>query len=706
MVEHRNVIALLNGFETAAGPDRDGTGLTICPYVFDVSVWELFINLCYGNTLHILNNEPAPDPEFLSRYIIEHRITTAYLPPTILPDIADGLASSDSAIALRRMLVGVLPIRQEILQLFLNCIPGLRIINGYGPTETTICASFFSFREASSPHANTPIGRPVSNYAIYIVDDRRNLAPVGVPGELCIAGAGVARGYWNNRELTMEKFIKNPFPGNKGPDLYCTGDIAKWLPDGNIEYMGRRDEQVKIRGYRIELEEIMRVAQQSGLVRQCVVVARADASGNKGLVGYAVTEVGFDREGLVNYLRQRLPEYMVPKLWVEVASVPLTRSGKVDKNALPQVDAGEISGSAYEAPRNELESVLVEIWQELLGGRQPGIHDNFFSLGGHSLLVIPLVKRIRKLQYPFQFKDVFKYQTIAELSEYLKGLPTEVAGPRNPYVQILNDSPNTGSPLFVIPGSPGFIDSYDDLARCFGNTCRVYGVQLVGLREEDIPLYGLIETAQFAGKCIQQVQPEGPYRLIGHSLGALLAFEIVQYLENGGQTVESLVMLDASIDVYNVFRAKAGKTTDEALIESVSFFLKNYDLITEPYPAWIKEMEAGVASAAVPNKPAVIMKFLQSRLGDGANKALYLRVAYNTIIHSLMDYIPEGKVHSELLLVKSMEENWAGYDEYLGWKSHADSIQVIVSPGTHTSLIRNKNARVLARKIKECLSIC
>jgi len=421
-------------------------------------------------------------------------------------------------------------------------------------------------------------------------------------------------------------------------------------------------------------------------------------------VGYVVSDGGFNREELINYLRARLPEYMVPVVWGVLDSLPLTVNGKVDKKSLPEVDAVE-GGSEYEAPRNELETVLAEIWQELLGVERIGVRDNFFALGGDSLLLVSLVMQIRKLQFPLQFKDVLKYQTITELSAYLKGLPAEVTGPRNPYVQILNDGPDTGSPLFVIPGSPGFTDSYDELARCFGNTCRVYGIQLVGLREEDIPLYGLIETAQFAGKCIQQVQPEGPYRLIGHSLGAILAFEIVKYLENGGQTVKSLVMLDASIDVYSVFRAKAGKTADEALIESVCFFLKNYDLITEPYPAWIYEMESGVASAAVPDKPGFIMKFLQSRILDGANKALYLRVAYNTIIHSLMDYSPAGKVHSELLLVRSEEKNWAGYDEYLGWKGHADNIQVIASPGTHRSMIRDKNARVLAQKIKESITI-
>jgi amino acid adenylation domain-containing protein/FkbM family methyltransferase len=243
------------------------------------------------------------------------------------------------------------------------------------------------------------------------------LCPKGIAGELCIGGAQVAEGYLNRPELTAEKFISDPFSKEKGARLYKTGDLARWLPDGNLEYLGRIDEQVKIRGYRVELGEIESVLQQSGLVSQAVVIAKEDKTGNKQLAGYVVAEAGFDKAAVISWLKARLPEYMVPALWVELEKLPLSPNGKVDRKALPEVDGTEQSSHEYVAPRNETEQKLAEIWQELLGVEKVGIHDNFFELGGHSILAMQTISAVRrKLKLEVSIKDLFVHPTIKDLS--------------------------------------------------------------------------------------------------------------------------------------------------------------------------------------------------------------------------------------------------------------------------------------------------
>ncbi|MDO6431640.1 amino acid adenylation domain-containing protein [Flavitalea sp. BT771] len=418
MVEHRNAVSLLSAFQQTAGMD-DGPGTSVCPYVFDVSVWEIFTCLCYGNTLHLLDEELIYEPASLARYLIDHRIGTAYIPPVILPEVISCLEAVADPIPLARLLVGVMPIRQGILQRFMDRIPWLRIINGYGPTETTICATFYPFRRTADPDSNTPIGKPVPNNKIYILDARQHPVPIGVAGEIYITGAGVGRGYWDHRSMTEERFLRNIFPGSGYPYLYRTGDLGKWLPDGNIVYLRRIDHQVKIRGYRVELGEIESMIDQSALVRQCVVTVRSDNAMNQQLIGYFTADDTLDTELLRDYLLRHLPEYMVPGVWIQLESLPVTRSGKIDRGALPEPFAGK-SAAAFVAPRNEMESELVLMWQELLELDQVGITDDFLSLGGHSLLAIKFVAQAEeKFKVRIQLKMIFDLSTIMGLAEYI-----------------------------------------------------------------------------------------------------------------------------------------------------------------------------------------------------------------------------------------------------------------------------------------------
>jgi acyl carrier protein len=264
------------------------------------------------------------------------------------------------------------------------------------------------------------IGTPISNTQIYIVNTGMQLVPLGVTGEICIGGAGLARGYFNRPGLTAEKFIADPFSKEEGARLYKTGDLGRWLADGNIEYLGRIDNQVKIRGYRIELGEIENVLQQTEGVKQAVVMAKADGNNSKKLVGYIIADGLFNKEAIIANLSQKLPAYMVPGVWIQMESLPLTPNGKIDRKALPDPDISELLSNQYVAPRNEVEGKLEAIWQELLGVEKVGIHDNFFELGGHSLLAMKMVSYIeRNLLLSIPINVLFQFTTISELSKYI-----------------------------------------------------------------------------------------------------------------------------------------------------------------------------------------------------------------------------------------------------------------------------------------------
>jgi acyl-coenzyme A synthetase/AMP-(fatty) acid ligase/acyl carrier protein len=294
------------------------------------------------------------------------------------------------------------------------------VFNHYGPTEATIGKTIHKV-DLNYNYDSVPIGKPFSNTRLYLLDRFNHMVPVGVVGELYIAGDGLARGYLNNSTLTDSVFVADVFDPTKTGKMYKTGDYARWLPDGNIEYLGRVDEQVKIRGHRIETGEIESELDQSGFVKQSLVLAAADHKGYKRLIGYVVPAEQFDKEQLQVYLRSRLPEYMVPAIWVELNEMPLNANGKIDKKALPLPLSSDGLGENYTAPSNETEERLCAIWQDLLGVEKVGTKDNFFELGGHSLLVIRLLSVVkREFKQEISITTFFELLTIEELSRFIR----------------------------------------------------------------------------------------------------------------------------------------------------------------------------------------------------------------------------------------------------------------------------------------------
>ncbi len=399
----------------------DDKCLTLANISFDASVIEIFTPLTFGATLILFNNEMMLDIHKLARTIIDKEITFVFIPPTILKEVYKLL--NKEKVKLNKLMVGIEPIMDYTLEDYKTLNPDMQILNAYGPTEATICATFYKYGKTTPMGRNVPIGTPLNNTQIYILDQYSNLVPKGVVGELCISGDCLAKGYLNRKGLTEEKFVDNPFAS--GQKMYKTGDLARWLPDGNIEFRGRVDYQVKIRGYRIEPGEIQIQLLKHEIIKEAIVIDREDKDGTKYLCAY-YTEVGGQKSevGISEiraYLKERLPEYMIPSYFVFLDKMPVNANGKIDRKALPEPEGNIAVGTEYIAPRNETEEKLVEIWKEVLGINKIGINDNFFELGGHSLKATVLLSKMHKIfNVEVPLSQVFMSPTIKELAGYIK----------------------------------------------------------------------------------------------------------------------------------------------------------------------------------------------------------------------------------------------------------------------------------------------
>ncbi len=430
MVEHRGVCNLALAQIGAFGVEADSRVLQFASISFDACVSEVMMALCRGAALHVVGKKSALMGEALARVLEERRITHVTLPPAVLPGLGEAGQLSG---------VGTLICAGEALprELARRWSAGRRLLNAYGPTEATVCASVHHCHEQEQ--GEPPIGRPIANTKIYILDAQRRPVPIGVAGEIYIGGVGVARGYLNRPELTAQRFEADPFSTDRQARVYRTGDLGRYRTDGNIEFLGRNDDQVKVRGYRIELGEIESQLRAHAGVREAVVVAREEEGGGKRLVGYYVPEGGEEpeteslreslKESLREHLKGRLPEYMVPAALVRLEALPLTVNGKLDRRALPAPEGEAYVHGEFEEPRGEVEIALAEIWQQLLKVERVGREDNFFKLGGHSLLAVTLIERMRQRGLIADVRALFSTPRLWELAEEVSRADAAVTVP-------------------------------------------------------------------------------------------------------------------------------------------------------------------------------------------------------------------------------------------------------------------------------------
>jgi len=396
-------------------------------FSFDVSVWEFFWPLITGARLVLARPGGHQDPNYLADLIKDQQITTVHFVPSMLQVFLDEEVF-ERCQSLKRVMCSGEALTPRLTERFFDSL-STELHNLYGPTEAAVEVTYW----ACSPDGQdrtVPLGRPIGNVEIYVLGAGMEPVPVGVLGELHIGGIAVARGYFNRPGLTAEKFIPNPFSDQPGARLYKTGDVARFLPDGNVEFVGRADQQIKIRGYRIELGEIEVALLGHPSVGEAAVVARAVAGGDTRLIAYLVAAQGkeYDIDALRSYLRTRLPEYMIPSIFMRLDELPLTQSGKVDRRRLPEPDRSRPDQErGYEAPRNSVEESVAAIWSELLDVEQVGVNDNFFELGGHSLLATQVLSRVReKLGVSIAVRRVFETPTVAAMAQLVAQAQAEL----------------------------------------------------------------------------------------------------------------------------------------------------------------------------------------------------------------------------------------------------------------------------------------
>ncbi|MBC7888345.1 MAG: amino acid adenylation domain-containing protein, partial [Ferruginibacter sp.] len=550
LIEHRNVVRLFKTATPLYDFTEKDTWSMFHSFSFDFSVWEMYGALFYGGRLVIVPKYITKDIPLFGRLIIDQQVTILNQTPSAFYVLQDYLVDKVNTVPVRYVIFGGEALNPAKLQPWKELYPRSRLVNMYGITETTVHVTYQEIGWPQIRGGKSVIGKPIPTLTAYILDSHQNLLPIGVAGELCIGGAGLARGYLSRPALTAKRFISDPYSKKPGGRLYRSGDLGVWLPDGNIEYLGRMDEQVKIRGYRIELGEIETVLQDCPAVRQVVVLAKEDKEGAKRLVGYIIPRGSFEREVFVAYLKEKLPDNMVPALWVEMERFPLTDNGKINKQALPDPDISLVPANQYEAPRNELEARLAEIWQDLLGIETAGIHDNFFELGGHSLHVIRLVSLInKKMEVDISINEVFIFPTIASLvGNYIE----KIKNPSLPAVNIKYLVPiKTGGnkiPLYIVAGGGGTALRFKKFAELMEADQPVYVLQPPidnkALKEFPDNIEGI------ASKFIEEIliqNPDGPYALSGHCLGGIIAFEMARQFKARDKKIHLLAMFDTII---------------------------------------------------------------------------------------------------------------------------------------------------------------
>jgi amino acid adenylation domain-containing protein len=535
-IEHRSVVAFAT-WARRVFTDEEFAGVMFSTSIcFDLSVFELFVTLVNGGKVILAKNVlELPTLPTASEVRLVNTV------PSAIAELARTNGIPRSVITVN--LAGE-PLAQSLVDKLYTDYFVQRVYDLYGPTETTTYSTY-TLRQRGG---KTTIGRPIANTRIHILDLHHQPTPIGVPGELHIGGIGLARGYHNQPELTAESFISDPFEMETGSRLYKTGDMARYLADGNIEYVGRLDHQVKIRGIRIELSEIESVLATHPSVRKAVVVARADVHGDKQLVTYMTGKNGVPPKSseLRNLLKSKLPEYMMPAAFVTLEQFPLTPNGKVDRKALPMPEFESAAGQ-FVPPSTPTEETLAKIWCEVLGLKQVGIRDNFFDLGGHSLLSIRLLHKINlvlKLDLPV--RSLFQNPTIEDL---VKSLPAQRKKERKPELMQLHAG-NSGPELFFLidEGSLGLFKLAHSMSEDFPSYASLVPLPEPALKASANKQFSALprmeDLAAEHAALIKSHQTNGSLLLVGHCFGGLLAFEVAHQLQRAGKQVEAVLMLD------------------------------------------------------------------------------------------------------------------------------------------------------------------
>lgn len=666
-------------------------------FSFDPSVWQIFWTLCFGAQLVLPSPSGHKDIAYLVQLIAQTQITVMALVPSLLRVMLEQ-KGFDGCNCLKHVFCGGEALSVELVDQFLTKFGAeTQLHNVYGPTEASIDATYWTC-QPNTGHRIAPIGRAIANAQIHILDDDLQPVAIGEAGELHISGAGLARGYLNRPDLTAEKFIPNPFSNEASARLYKTGDLARYLSDGMVEFLGRIDHQVKVRGFRIELGEIEAALSQHSQVAENVVIAHEQTPGSHRLIAYVVPSPG--QTPLVNdlrdFLQHKLPEYMVPAAFVLLESLPLNANGKLDRYALPRPEPERTSlDTPLEIPKDALELELKGIWEKVLNIQQIGVKDNFFELGGDSLLAARLLTEIEsKLAKKLPLVVFQEAATIEELAKFLRQQDSKLL--QKPLVPI---KPNgTKLPLFCIHSRTHNVLNYFPLARHLNPDQPVYGLQP---RTTDVDLILKLSIEEMASDYIseiQTVQPNGPYFLTGYSFGGLVAYEIARQLVAEGEKVELLALLDT----YNL---------RESWFRPVPRYVRWFRRIA------VHKHELGQCNLR--GKFQYVWGILSRRFEDLEQEAsesqyelnlnaIALESAYAQVMKNYNPQPYAGKI--TLFRATGLPEhelNLASVkiDKLLGWSNLVNSIETYDLPCNHFNLVFEPHVQNLAQGLQAYLDV-
>ena len=685
--------------------------LAVTTISFDIAGLEIWLPLVVGAQTIVASRSDAADGNLLRGLLEKHDITAMQATPitwwllfgagwqgkTDLQAICGGEAMPRELAAQLVPLVG-------------------KLWNLYGPTETTIWSTGYLVKDGQAP---VLIGRPIGNTQCFILNEQQQPVPVGCIGELYIAGDGLARGYLKRPELTREKFVPNPFNSNPSARMYRTGDLARFMPNGEIECLGRTDHQVKIRGHRIELGEIeSRLAEYPG-VREPVVVAREDTPGNKRVVAYFTSspDTGpkdntISAEQLRSHLQSSLPDYMIPAAYVQLQSIPLTANGKLDRKALPVPESDSYSTQRYEPPVGETEIRLAAVWADLLKLDRVGRHDNFFDLGGHSLLAVQLMLRLQEFIHgeSVSLTALLEAPTVERFAAWLQ---EREAKEQKVLVRLRAGSPMY-APFFCVHASDGVAIGMRPLAMAMETDVPFYCLQAKGLDGSE-PFATVEENAQFYLAEIRKVQPQGPYHLGGYCYGGIVAFEMARMLVEAGEAVATLVLIDCYNPSYLRF-----KPTGEMLWRLLQFYVRRVGLHARAlhylHPAvWFGYSAGRVRAMGVhfkhfikktrkgtpifPSQINARQEADDSEMGTRFEKMMLRLRNAGPLAARKLDPKPFGGGAIIIRVSERSDDPWEDY--YLGWKEHVRGpLESFEIESDHESILREPAVREAAHLIE------
>jgi amino acid adenylation domain-containing protein len=710
MLAHRGIVNRLLWMQAAYKLTAQDRVLQKTPFSFDVSVWEFFWPLLTGARLVFARPGGHRDAAYLADLIAMQQISVLHFVPAMLHAFLRA-PELELCSCLRLVVCSGEALPFELQERFFASFAATELHNLYGPTEASVDVTAWAcVRGATSK--SVPIGRPVANTQIYLLDEQQRFVPLGAAGELCIGGVSLARGYLQRPDLTAERFIPDPFSTAPGARLYRTGDLARYLPDGAIEYLGRLDHQVKVRGFRIELGEIEAVLAAHPTVGKVVVVVREDEADDKRLVAYIVPARGsaLAAEELRSFLDAKLPEYMIPAAFVALDALPLSPNGKVDRRALPQPDAvRQEEARTYVAPRDGLERALAQIWEEILNVRPIGVFDNFFRLGGHSILAVRVIAQVQQhFGRELPLAALIQNATIDHLAGLIRQETRTL--PWDALVAIQPEG--TKPPFFAVHSIGGQVFCYVAVARHLGQDQPFYGLQAPRLEALDTEYISIEEMAAHYLHTVRGVQPEGPYYLGGYSFGGMVAFEMARQLQAQGQEVAMLAIID-SRSPTDINKLPAYEDDDALMLTlrakvQASERGRKIDISRAEFDGLDYEQQL-----------AHFLHRLQSEgLLPPEHDIEFTRKfmnGYKARQKSMRFYVPQvydGRVtifratEQDPWLVKLFEQSGVDMnDPTLGWgQLSSESVEVYDVPGGHEQIVYEPHVRVLAKRLREAIA--